>query len=54
MKLYCIYFRREYKPEGNMEHRFFVYAKTKTQAIKRFCVTTGYKSSCIVSICLLE
>lgn len=50
MKLYCIYFRREYKPEGNMEHRFFVYAKTKTQAIKRFCVTTGYKKACIISI----
>lgn len=54
MNLYCIRFRREYRPDGNMEHNFFIYAKTKAQARKRFCVTTGYDSSCIVLIHVLK
>lgn len=53
MKFYCIKFMRMFE-DDNTEHDFFVYAKTKVEAKKRFCVTTGYKSVCIISIYRIE
>lgn len=49
MKLYCIHFYRMYD-DDNVEREFFVYAKTKLEAVRRFCNTTGYKKSCIVFV----
>lgn len=49
MKFYCIKFMRMFE-DDNTEHDFFVYAQTKEIAEKRFCVVTGYKKSCIISV----
>ena len=49
MYFYCITFMRMYD-DDNTEHKFFCYATTKQEAVKRFCVITGYKSTCIVSV----
>lgn len=49
MHFYCIKFMRMTE-DDNTEHNFFVYARTKVEAKKRFCVTTGYKSACIISV----
>lgn len=46
---YCIKFMRMTE-DDNTEHNFFVHAITEESAKKRFCVTTGYSVSCIVSI----
>lgn len=48
MIFFCITFKREI--DSITEHRFFCYALTKEEAIKRFCDTTGYDKSCIISI----
>lgn len=50
MWFYCIRYQRKYVDGGSIEHEFFVYAKTRAEAIKRFCATTGYKSDCIISV----
>lgn len=51
MYFYCITFMRVYNDDNNdnTEHKFFCYAETKQEAVKRFCVVTGYKKSCIIS-----
>lgn len=54
MKFYCITFKREYIDGGSAEQRFFVYAKTKIEAVKRFCTTTGNRRTCIISVYLVE
>lgn len=53
MHLYCIKFMRQTE-DNNTEHNFFIYDKTKVSARKRFCVVTGYKSSCIVSVSIIN
>ena len=50
MKFYCIRFTRTYPDCNHAEHKFFLYAKTRLEAVKRFCMVTGYKSACIVSV----
>lgn len=50
MKLYCIRFTRTYPDCNHVEHKFFLYAKTRLEAVKRFCMVTGYKSACIISV----
>jgi hypothetical protein len=50
MHFYCIRFNRTYIGNGSTEHRFFVYAETRLEAVKRFRATTGYKSDCIISV----
>lgn len=49
MFFYCITFMRIYD-DDNTEHKFFCYAKTKQEAVKRFCVITGYKKACVISV----
>lgn len=49
IQFYCIIFIRQYE-DDNTEHKFFCYAQTKEIAEKRFCVVTGYKKSCIISV----
>lgn len=50
MRLYCIRFNRTYFDGDSAEQKFFLYAKTRLEAVKRFCITTGYKSDCIISV----
>lgn len=50
MQFYCIRFNRTYFDGDSAEHKFFLYAKTRLEAVKRFCTTTGYKSACIISV----
>lgn len=50
MRFYCIRFTRTYFGGGSTEHNFFLYAKTRLEAVKMFCTTTGYKSDCIISV----
>lgn len=50
MRFYCIRFNRAYFDGDSAEQRFFLYAKTRLEAVKRFCTTTGYKSDCIISV----
>lgn len=50
MKFYCICFTRTYPYCNHARHKFFVYAKTRLEAVKRFCMVTGYKSDCIISV----
>ena len=49
MNFYVIRFYRLYE-DDNVEHNFFVYAQTETEAIERFCSTTGYAKSVITNI----
>lgn len=49
MNFYKIAFFRQYE-DDNVQCSFFVYAKTKQEAVKRFCLTTGYNKCTIVSI----
>lgn len=49
MNFYVIRFYRQYE-DDNVEHNFFVYAQTETEAIKRFCSTTGYAECTITKI----
>lgn len=49
MNLYCIVFMRQTE-DDNTEHNFFCYALSEKEAKERFCVTTGYKKACIISI----
>lgn len=49
MNFYVIRFYRQYK-DDDVEHNFFVYALTQTEAIKRFCSTTGYARSVITNV----
>lgn len=49
MNFYVIKFYRQYE-DDNVEHNFFVYALTYTEAVKRFCSTTGYPKSVITKI----
>lgn len=53
MYLYCIRFKRTYIG-SSLEHSFFVYGETVTEAIKRFCISTGYKNACIISVHLVK
>ena len=50
MQLYCIRFNRTYFDGDSTEHKFFLYDKTKLDAVKRFCTITGYKRDCIISV----
>lgn len=50
MGFYCIRFSRTYFDGDSAEHKFFLYAKTRLDAVKMFCATTGYKSACIISV----
>ena len=50
MRFYCIRFNRTYFDGDSAEHKFFLYAKTRLDAVKTFCATTGYKSACIISV----
>ena len=53
MQLYCIRFYRQYE-DDNTEHDFFVYALNEKEAKQRFCITSGSKGSCIVSVNVLK
>lgn len=50
MRFYCIRFNRTYFDGDSTEHKFFLYDKTKLDAVKRFCTITGYKRDCIISV----
>lgn len=50
MRFYCIRFNRTYFDGDSAEHKFFLYAKTRLEAVKRFCTITGYKRDCIISV----
>lgn len=53
MKLYCILFVRRYEKEKEYCN-FFIYAKTRLQAERKFCIVTGYKNACIISVHVIE
>lgn len=49
MYFYCIKFMRQTE-DDNTEHCFFCFAMSEEQAIERFCITSGYNKSCIITI----
>ena len=53
MKFFCITFFRQYD-DDNTEHKYFCHALNEEDAKQRFCVTSGYKSSCIVSVHIMR
>lgn len=53
MKFYCITFYRTVDKERT-KHKYFVYATSKLKAVQRFCSTTGYKDTCIISIYIMK
>lgn len=54
MKHYCIKFFRLYDDDDdNVEHNFYCFALKESEAIERFCKTTGYESSCVISVHLM-
>lgn len=53
VKLYMIMFMRMYD-DDNVETKFFCYALSESEAVRRFEKTTGYSKKCITDIYRLE
>lgn len=50
MNLYCVTFYKVYPDKEKTEHKFFVYEKTKQKAVQRFCLSTGYRKTNVLSV----